>query len=69
MSTKTCDAILAGKPINNAQESANSAITAILGRTAAYEQATITWAELLKRNQKIDAKLQLPADGPRWTQT
>ena len=58
------DSILAAKPIQNIQESAESTLTAILGRTAAYEGRTVTWDEMIKANAKLDAKLNLPADGP-----
>jgi predicted dehydrogenase len=37
-----------GKPINNADQSVESNLTAILGRTAAYQQRMVTWDELLK---------------------
>jgi len=60
------DAVAAGKPINNAQESADSTITCILGRTAAYTGKTFTWDELIKANQKLDANIKLPPDGPKW---
>jgi predicted dehydrogenase len=58
------DSILAAKPIQNIQESAESTLTAILGRTAAYEGRTVTWDEMIKANAKLDAKLNLPANGP-----
>lgn len=58
------DSILAAKPIQNIQESAESTLTSILGRTAAYEGRTVTWDEIIKANKKLDAKLNLPADGP-----
>jgi myo-inositol 2-dehydrogenase/D-chiro-inositol 1-dehydrogenase len=60
------EAVAAGRPISNARESADSTITCVLGRTAAYRQTTVTWAELLKANERLDANLKLPADGPRW---
>jgi predicted dehydrogenase len=60
------DAVLAAKPIHNIEDSANSTLTAILGRTAAYEGRTVTWDEMIKANKKLDAKLNLPADGPEW---
>jgi predicted dehydrogenase len=59
------DAIAAGRPINNAQESANSTITCILGRTAAYRRTMVTWDEVIRANQKLEAGLNLPSDGPR----
>jgi predicted dehydrogenase len=58
------ESILAAKPIQNIQESAESTLTAILGRTAAYEGRTVTWDEMIKANAKLDAKLNLPANGP-----
>jgi myo-inositol 2-dehydrogenase/D-chiro-inositol 1-dehydrogenase len=58
------DSILAAKPIQNIQESAESTLTSILGRTAAYEGRTVTWDEIIKANAKLDAKLNLPANGP-----
>ena len=60
------DAIAAGKPISNAQESANSAITCMLGRTAAYTGRIVTWDEVIQANQKLEANLKLPPDGPKW---
>jgi predicted dehydrogenase len=59
-------ALKSAKPINNAQESANSTLTGILGRTAAYEGRMVTWDEMIKANVKLDAKLDLPADGATW---
>ncbi len=61
-----CKSIASGKYISNAQESANSTITCILGRTAAYEGRAVTWDEIMKSNSKIDAKLDLPANGHEW---
>jgi hypothetical protein len=60
------DAVAAGKPIDNARESADSTITCILGRTAAYAGTTVTWDEVFRANQKLDARLDLPSDGPKW---
>jgi predicted dehydrogenase len=60
------DAVASGKPIDNARESADSTITCILGRTAAYTGTTVTWDELINANEKLDARLNLPPDGPKW---
>jgi predicted dehydrogenase len=57
------EAVLSGKPINNAEESANSTMTAILGRTAAYTGNLVTWDDMIKKNEKLDAHLNLPPDG------
>ncbi|MDX9974459.1 MAG: Gfo/Idh/MocA family oxidoreductase [FCB group bacterium] len=54
--------IVDGKPIDNTQESANSTMTAILGRTAAYSGRDVTWDEVVAANEKLDPKLDLPAD-------
>ncbi len=56
--------IVDGKPLNNAAESAQSTMTSILGRMAAYENRRVTWDEMLQANQQLDPKLNLPADGP-----
>jgi myo-inositol 2-dehydrogenase/D-chiro-inositol 1-dehydrogenase len=60
------DALLASKPVNNSEESANSTMTAVLGRIAAYTGKTVTWDEMIKAGEKLDPKLNLPADGPEW---
>ena len=60
------DALLSNKPVNNTEESANSTMTAVLGRIAAYTGKTVTWDEMIKAGEKLDPKLNLPADGPEW---
>ncbi len=40
------------KPIYNFEPSVESNLTAILGRTAAYKGAEVTWDEMLKANEK-----------------
>jgi predicted dehydrogenase len=40
-----------GNPINEARQVAESSLTAILGREAAYSGREITWEELMKSNQ------------------
>lgn len=62
-----CESIQQKKFINNAQDGANSTLTAILGRIAAYENRLVTWDEMMKANTKLDAKLDLPKDGPETT--
>jgi predicted dehydrogenase len=37
--------------------SIQSNLTTILGRTAAYDRAEVTWAEMMRRNEKLDARL------------
>jgi hypothetical protein len=55
------DSIRTGKPINNAEQAVESTLTAILGRTAAYRQSVVTWEEMMKSNEKLEANLRL-----RW---
>ena len=48
-----------GKPINNADQSVESNLTAILGRTAAYHERMVTWEELLQSKERLHADLKL----------
>lgn len=47
------------KPIYNFEPSVESNLTAILGRTAAYQQREVTWEELMKSQEKWTADLKL----------
>jgi predicted dehydrogenase len=47
------------KYINNADTGSESTLTAVLGRMAAESGRLITWDEMMKSNDKIDAKLAL----------
>jgi predicted dehydrogenase len=58
------ESVITGKPINNTAVSAESTMAAVLGRMAAYEDRTVTWEEMLAKNEKLDPQLDLPADGP-----
>ena len=51
------ESIRSGKPINNARDAVRSNLTAILGRTAAYEGRTVSWDEFMRRNEKLDLRL------------
>jgi myo-inositol 2-dehydrogenase / D-chiro-inositol 1-dehydrogenase len=55
------ESIRSGKPLNNTGDAVMSTLTAILGRTAAYQSGTVTWDEMLQRNEKLTANLKL-----RW---
>ena len=55
------ESIQTGKPLNNSGQAVESNLTAILGRTAAYRNATVTWDELLRSEEKFEAHLKL-----RW---
>jgi hypothetical protein len=43
------------KPIYNYEVSVESNLTGILGRTAAYKEATVTWEEMMAANEKWEA--------------
>jgi len=52
-----CASIANGTYLDNAQESAESNMTCILGRMAAYSGKPVTWDEMVKANEKLDAKV------------
>ncbi|MCX6619955.1 MAG: hypothetical protein NTY38_02525 [Acidobacteria bacterium] len=54
-------AIREGKVLNNAEQAVESNLTAILGRTAAYSGKEVTWDEMMRSNEKLEAQLKL-----RW---
>ncbi len=54
-------AIRDNKPVNNAEVSVESNLTAILGRMAAYNHTTVTWDQMMASNEKWTADLKL-----RW---
>ncbi|MCL4216459.1 MAG: Gfo/Idh/MocA family oxidoreductase [Candidatus Hydrogenedentes bacterium] len=62
-----CAGIAAGQFTNNADESARSTMTSILGRQAAYEQREVTWDEMVAANVALDPHLDLPENGPETT--
>ena len=53
------ESIRNGKPINNAAVAVESNLTGILGRTAAYQQRTVTWDEMMASTEKWEADLKL----------
>jgi predicted dehydrogenase len=53
------DAVRNGKPINNAATAVESNLTAILGRTAAYEQRLVTWEQVMASTERWEVKLPL----------
>lgn len=59
-----CAGIQNGKPVNTAQDGAMSTMTCILGRMSAYGNRLVTWDEMVAANERLDPKLNLPADGP-----
>ncbi len=48
----------AGDYLDNTADSVRSNLTAILGRTAAYKGRTVTWTEIMRKNEKMDGRLQ-----------
>jgi hypothetical protein len=55
------ESIRTGKLLNNAEQSVESNLTAILGRTAAYKGGMVAWDEMMKANEKWAANFKL-----RW---
>jgi predicted dehydrogenase len=53
------DAVRNGKPVNNAPMAVESNLTAILGRTAAYEQRMVTWDQLMASTERWRVDLPL----------
>ncbi|MCL4853427.1 MAG: gfo/Idh/MocA family oxidoreductase, partial [Bryobacteraceae bacterium] len=51
--------VRSGDYLNNAQESVESNLTAILGRMAAYRESAVTWDEMMRSNEKLEANLKL----------
>jgi hypothetical protein len=51
--------ILSGALINEAEQGAESTLSAILGRQAAYTGRPWTWLELLKLEERWDARLDI----------
>lgn len=52
------ESIRSGSPIDNTGAAAQSNLTAILGRTAAYRKRSVTWEEMLRTGEKFEAKLE-----------
>lgn len=59
-----CEGVASGAILDNIQESADSTLSAILGRMAAYTGRKVTWEEMLASNEKLDPLLNLPENGP-----
>ncbi len=55
------DSIRTGKLLNNAEQAVESNLTAILGRTAAYRNGTVTWDEMMRSDERYQIDLKL-----RW---
>ncbi len=53
------NSIKSGKYLNNLEESANSALTCILGRMSAYQNRTVTWEEMLNSGEKFETEISI----------
>ena len=53
------ESIRSGQLLNNAEESATSTLTGILGRLAAYRGREVSWAEMMAENERLDLRLAL----------
>ncbi len=53
------ESIRTGKYLNNVAESVESNLTSILGRMAAYRERVVTWDEMIKSNERLEANLKL----------
>ena len=54
--------ITSGRFENQTQQGAESTLSTILGRTAAYKGTEMTWDKLVKSDEKWDARLNLSSD-------
>lgn len=52
-------ALRAGEPFNNAEQSAHSTLTTILGRTAAYRGAEVTWDAMMAADERLEPDITL----------
>ena len=53
------ESLTTGKLINNGAQGAESTLTSILGRMAAYESRVVTWDEMMKSQTRFEVKLRL----------
>ena len=53
------EGIKTGKLINNAEHGAESTLSSILGRMAAYTGKYVTWDEMMRSNEKWEAKVPI----------
>ncbi|MCG3161553.1 MAG: Inositol 2-dehydrogenase/D-chiro-inositol 3-dehydrogenase [Acidobacteria bacterium] len=57
------ESIKSGKFDNQCEQGADSTLTTILGRTAAYSGREVTWDKMIKSNEKWDLRLNLDSLG------
>jgi len=53
------ESLRTGKYLNNVEESVESNLTAILGRMAAYGERLVSWEEMMRSGEKLEARLKL----------
>lgn len=53
------ESIRSGKFVNQCQQGAESTLSSILGRMAAYQERVVTWDEMMASKEKLDAGLKL----------
>ena len=53
------ESIKSGNLLNEAEQGAESALSAMLGRTAAYTDKAVTWDELMKSKEVFDPKIDI----------
>jgi myo-inositol 2-dehydrogenase / D-chiro-inositol 1-dehydrogenase len=63
------ESIKSGKYDNQCEQGAETTLTTILGRMAAYEGREVTWDKMMKSNEKWNLKLNLDALGTGGTVT
>lgn len=51
------EGIQSGNLLHNSADTVRSNLTAILGRTAAYRNAVVSWDEMIRSNEKLDLRL------------
>jgi predicted dehydrogenase len=56
---KFVESIRTGKCLNNIDEAVRSNLTAILGRMAAYGERTVSWDDMMRSNERLEANLTL----------
>ncbi|MCS7313926.1 MAG: Gfo/Idh/MocA family oxidoreductase [Bryobacterales bacterium] len=53
------ESLRSGNYLNNVEESVESNLTSILGRMAAYQERVVTWEEMMRSGEKLEARLKL----------
>ena len=53
------ESITSGKFINEASQGAETALSCILGRTAAYTGKVVTWEQVMKSKEVLDPKINI----------